>query len=91
MDSAALLRDLLGELCSYQVSQKVLSESQAMALQPILQKKYFDDMCNIEKRHHEALKSMYRYHHLESTIDDLPLDENLFDTEKWIVWSLNRK
>lgn len=91
VDSAALLQDLLTELCTYQVSQKVLSESQARALKPILQKKYFDHMRNIEKQHHEALKSMYRYHHLESTIDELPLDENLFDTEKWIVWGLNRK
>lgn len=91
VDSAVLLQDLLIELCTYQVSQKVLSKSQADGLKAILQKKYFDDMRNIEQQHHEALKSMYQYHHLESTIADLPLDENLFDTEKWIMWGLNRK
>ena len=90
-DSAALLQNMLTELCTYQVSQKVPSESLARGLKPILQQKYFDAMRNIEKQNHEALKSMYRYHHLESTIADLPLDENLFDTEKWIVWGLNRK
>lgn len=90
-DSATLLEELLTRLCSYQVSQKVLSKSQADGLKSILEKKYFDDMRKIERQHHESLKSLYQYHHLESTIDELPLDGNLFDTEKWIMWGLNRK
>jgi GTPase Era involved in 16S rRNA processing len=90
-ESAGLLEALLTQLCTHQVSQKVLSKSQADALQGMLERKYFDDMRRIEHRHHEALKSLYRYHHLESTIDELPLEGNLFDTEKWILWGLNRK
>jgi len=89
-ESASLLAELLTRLCTHQVSQKVLSKSQAEGLQPILEKKYFDDMRRIEHRHHESLKRIYQYHHLESTIDELPLEGNLFDTEKWIVWGLNR-
>jgi hypothetical protein len=89
-ESASLLAALLTQLCTHQVSQKVLSKSQADGLQGILEKKYFDDMRKIEHRHHEALKSLYRYHHLESTIDELPLEGNLFDTEKWVLWGLNR-
>ena len=29
--------------------------------------------------------------HLQSSIDELPLEDNLFDTEQWILWGLNRR
>ena len=90
-ESASLLEALLTRLCTYQVSQKVLSKSQAEGLKGVLEQQYFHDMRQIEREHHEALKRLYRYHHLESTIDELPLEGNLFDTEKWILWGLNRK
>ena len=90
-ESASLLAELLTRLCTYQMSQKVLSKSQADRLKGILGKKYFNDMRKIEHQHHNSLKSLYQYHHLESTIDELPLEGNLFDTEKWIMWGLNRK
>ncbi|MEX0964224.1 MAG: DUF3482 domain-containing protein [Pseudohongiellaceae bacterium] len=90
-DSALLLESLLNELCSYQVSQKVLNKSQADGLKNTLQEKYFSDMRRIERQYHESLKSLYHYHHLESTIDELPLEGNLFDTEQWIMWGLNRR
>jgi GTPase Era involved in 16S rRNA processing len=89
--SASFLAELLTRLCTYQVSQKVLSKSQAEGLKGILGAQYFNDMRNIERQYHEALKRLYRYHHLESTIDELPLEDNLFDTEQWIMWGLNRK
>jgi GTPase Era involved in 16S rRNA processing len=89
-ESASLLEALLTRLCTYQVSQKVLSKSQAEGLRGMLEKRYFNDMRKIEREHHEALKRLYRYHHLESTIDELPLEANLFDTEQWILWGLNR-
>ncbi|MCP4469756.1 MAG: GTPase/DUF3482 domain-containing protein [Gammaproteobacteria bacterium] len=89
--SASLLEESLTRLCTYQVSQKVLSKSQAEGLQGVLENQYFNDMRKIERQHHEALKRLYRYHHLESTIDELPLEDNLFDTEQWIMWGLNRK
>lgn len=90
-ESARLLEQLLTRLCTYRVSQKVLNKSQADDIKGLLEKKYFDDMRQIERQHHESLKSLYQYHHLESTIDELPLDHNLFDTQKWILWGLNRK
>ena len=90
-ESAGLLEALLIRLCTYQVSQKVLSKSQAEGLQGILEHQYLNDMRQIERQHHDELKRLYRYHHLESTIDELPLEDNLFDTEQWIMWGLNRK
>jgi len=89
--AASLLDELLTRLCTYQVSQKVLSKSQAEGLQGILENQYLNDMRKIERQHHEALKRLYQYHHLESSIDELPLEDNLFDTEQWIMWGLNRK
>ena len=90
-ESSRLLEELLTQLCTYQVSQKVPGKSQAEGLQGMLEKKYFTEMRGIEHQYHESLKRLYQYHHLESTIDELPLESNLFDTEKWILWGLNRK
>ena len=90
-ESVTLLESLLMQLCTYQVSQKVLSKVQAEGLKEPLLRKYFSDMQRIETQHHDQLKSIYKYYHLESTVDQLPLDGDLFDTEKWIVWGLNRK
>ena len=90
-ESLQLLVELLTKLCAYQVSQRVLSRSQAQALQAGLETRFLKDMRNIEQQCHDALKGIYRYHNLDSEIVDLQLEENLFDTEKWILWGLNRK
>lgn len=90
-ESLQLLVELLTRLCTYQVSQKVLNKTQAQALKSSLESRFLSEMRNIERQCHEALKSTYQYHNLESKIYELPLENNLFDTEKWIVWGLNRK
>ena len=90
-ESLQLLVELLTKLCAYQVSQRVLSRSQAQALQVGLETRFLKGMRNIEQQCHDDLKGIYRYHNLDSEIVDLPLEENLFDTEKWILWGLNRK
>ena len=41
--------------------------------------------------HHESLMSLRAYHQLESHSADLPQFDNLFDTEKWIIWGLTRQ
>lgn len=90
-EALQLLAELLSKLCSHQVSQKVLSKNQAKALESPLKLRFFTDMRNIESQLHDSLKNLYHHHHLESEIYELPLEGNLFDTEKWIVWGLNRK
>ena len=89
--AAQLLASLLTRLCVYQLSQKVLTKNQAQLLKPALASRYITEMNAIEKDSHDALKHLFRYHHLNSEIYDLPLDDGLFDTEKWILWGLNRK
>ena len=89
--SVQLLASLLTRLCMFQLSQKVLTKKQAQLLKPALASRYIAEMNSIEKEGHEKLKHLFRYHHLNSELYGLPLDDGLFDTEKWIVWGLNRK
>ena len=89
--SIAMLAKLLTDLCSYQVSQKVLSKDQAQALKPILEKQYFSSIKQTEAEAFEALKRIFNYRYLDSEINDLTLDDDLFDTGKWIIWGLNKK
>lgn len=88
--SLQLLAETLADLCNYQLTQKTLSKAQAKALQPLLEKRYIGAMQQREAAAHEALKRIYQYQHLESEIAELPFEDDLFDTEKWIVWGLNR-
>ena len=90
-EAAQLLASLLTRLCFHQVSQTVISRSQAQGLKSVLNARFLNEMKVIEKTSHDDLKQLYRYHHLGSELYDLPIDDNLFDTEKWIVWGLNRK
>jgi len=90
-DSTELLAALLTTACAYQLSQTVLTQEQATALKPVMEQRYFKKLAAIEQDHHESLKSLLFYHHLKSNVDVLPDFGNLFDTQKWVVWGLNRK
>ncbi|MCB1645006.1 MAG: DUF3482 domain-containing protein [Pseudomonadales bacterium] len=90
-DSLQLLTKLLIELCNYQLDQKVLNAQQAETLKPALEARYFQKMKAMEQQAHTELKKLYRYQHLQSDIFELSFEDNLFDTEQWIVWGLNRK
>ena len=89
--SIALLASLLTALCGYQISQKVLKKEQAFVLKPAIEKQYFTAIKNMEFEAQENLKRIYAYRKLDSHIADLTFDDDLFDTEQWIVWGLNQK
>ena len=89
--SAATLSELLTDLCTYQVSQRVLEKQQAEQLKPILEKRYFAYLKDREQEAHATLKKIFRYHNLTLQGVDLPTEEDLFDTEKWVLWGLNRQ
>lgn len=89
--SSELLANLLLHMASYQLSQQTISKTQAEALRPVLEKRYRAEMIAIENAAHRRLKEVYAYFHLDSEIDELPLDAELFDTEKWVIWGLDRK
>ena len=89
--SVALLARLLTELCSYEVTGRVLNKEQARALQPAMEKQYFSSIRKTEADAIDELKRIYSYRHLDSEISELSIDDDLFDTEKWIIWGLNKK
>lgn len=89
--SKELLCELLIDLCSFQYQQKVLTESQAKALRPAIEKKYNHWMREREQQAFKKLSELYSHHQciLESNQIDLPPD--LFDSEQWYAWGLNKK
>lgn len=89
--SIAVLETLLVDLCHYTETQTVLDRRQADALQPVLEARYYQQMKEKENKAIDSLKAIYRYHNLRSRVFELPLENNLFNTEKWIIWGLNRK
>ncbi len=91
VQGSSLLSDLLIDLCSYQTHQKVLTESQAKALQPVLTKQYNHWMRSREQGAFKELCKLFSHQqcHLESEAFDLPPD--LFDSEQWYAWGLNKK
>jgi len=91
LQSVRLLAGLLTDMCAYQESQKVLTRAQAKQLQPVLEKQFYSRLGRREKQAHKALKDLYHYHNLDIESVDLPTEDNLFDTEKWIIWGLNRR
>ena len=90
-DAGQLLAETLERLCYYQLNQQTLSKSQAEKLKPVLKARYFAEMRAIESAAHSRLKELFDYRHLESEIADMPIEGDLFDTEKWVFWGLDSK
>ncbi|MFT5521407.1 MAG: GTPase Era involved in 16S rRNA processing [Enterobacterales bacterium] len=91
INSATLLARLVEDLCFYQVNQKVLSQQQAELLKPVLEKQYIKWMI---EREHQAISSLfanYKHFNTNLSIDDMQLPPNLFDSEQWYAWGLNKK
>jgi hypothetical protein len=89
--SVSILARLLIDICTHQETQRILTREQAQGLQPGLEHVFYGALARREKLAHGQLKDLYRDHKLELQSGDLPSEENLFDTEKWIVWGLNRR
>ena len=89
--SAELLSDLLVDLCGYQYHQKVLSQSQANSLKPVLLKSYNDWMKEREQQSFDALFTLFGHTQSELESDDIELPPNLFDSDKWYAWGLDKK
>jgi hypothetical protein len=86
-----LLAELLIRVCSCQVAQPVPDKSAAEKLKPILEKQFLHEVSTAEQQCHRKLRDLLHYDNLEYSVTDLVVPDELFDTEKWIVWGLNRK
>lgn len=90
-EAARLLAELLIRVCSCQVAQPVPDKSAAEKLKPILEKQFLQEVSTAEQQTHRKLRDLLHYDNLEYSVTDLVVPDELFDTEKWIVWGLNRK
>lgn len=89
--SARTLARLVDDLCSHQVCQKVLDESQARHLEPALKLRYQE---GIRQREHQAVQELlatYSHSRTPLQIEALDPPPDLFDLDQWYAWGLNRK
>lgn len=90
-EAATLLLVTLETLCRHRCIAPARDKTGAEAQKESLAARYYDEVREIEDAAHSRLKALFDYHRLESRADDLPLDGDLFDTEKWIAWGLDRR
>jgi len=89
--AAGLLAELLIRVCSCQVAKPVPDKSAAEKLKPVLEKQFLHEVSTAEQHCHRKMRDLLHYDHLDYSATDLVIPDELFDTEKWIVWGLNRK
>jgi len=88
--SSEIAAQLIEDLCQYQIQQKVLDKGQAEKLQPLLSQRYYKWMRAREISAHDQLQLVYRHHNLKREQSALTLEDDLFDTQKWFAWGLNK-
>lgn len=88
--SCAIAAKLLEDLTGYQLHQKALNKDQAEKMQLILEKRYYQWMRQCESQAHDQLQLLYRHHQLQRKEAQLELPDDLFDTDKWYAWGLDK-
>ncbi|EPJ43430.1 MAG: hypothetical protein OFPII_41600 [Osedax symbiont Rs1] len=88
--SCAVAAKLLEDLCGYQLQQKALSKEQAQKMQILLERQYYQWMRRCESQAHDQLQMLYRHHQLSRRETELSLPDDLFDTDKWFAWGLDK-
>lgn len=86
-----LVTQMLLQMCRHQVSLPAPNKAAAEALRPVLEAQFFKELKSIEQNAHHELINLFHYQNLQTEISKLSLDEDLFDTEKWIFWGLNKQ
>ncbi len=90
-DSVIILARLVDDLCHYQETQKVLTESQAKQVQPVLARQYQHWMKQREEKAIKELLANYAHFQTQVTLDQFDLPPDLFDCDEWFAWGLNKK
>ena len=90
-DTALELAKYLIDVCSYELSQKLPQDSDSDVLRNILQTKYQAYVLGQERKLFKRLLVLYKHMHCELKLDDLAMPPDLFDTEQWFLWGLDKK
>ena len=88
---AEKLANFLIDVCSYEIEQKLPERADSDALRLILKSKYQSYVLGREKELFNQFLISYRHMHCNLHLVDLDLPPNLFDTDQWFLWGLNKK
>ena len=88
---AEKLANYLIDVCSYEIEQKLPDGADSDALRLILKGKYQSYVLGRERELFNQFLITYKHMHCNLNLVDLDLPPNLFDTEQWFLWGLNKK
>ena len=88
--SADAIAGFLIDICSYKIEQKLPETEQAEQLEKLLKVRYEQYVIEQEKRLFKNLLTTYKHVHSKLSLSDLSLPPDLFDTEQWFLWGLNK-
>lgn len=91
MQCADILAQLLVDVCHHSVEQKTLSETQATSISERLRSQFESGIKQREEDAFTRVLQVYQHQHAALAIDKLHLPPDLFDTEQWYIWGLNKK
>jgi GTPase Era involved in 16S rRNA processing len=89
--STQILSELLVDLCSYQCKQKALNEKQAKKLKTILTKQYYHWMKQTEQQAFQKMQALFSHHQTKLQTNDIEYPPDLFDSEQWYAWGLDKR
>lgn len=90
-NSAVILARLMDDLCRYEVSQTVVTKHQATQVQPLLLKQYKRWMKQREEQAIQELLANYAHFQTQVSLQQFELPPDLFDTDEWYAWGLNKQ
>lgn len=91
IQSIQILSELLVDMCSYQCKQKVLSKAQANKLKNLLSNQYSHWMKERELQAFKEMLALFSHHKAVLNSNDLEYPPDLFDSEQWYAWGLDKK
>jgi GTPase Era involved in 16S rRNA processing len=86
-----ILSELLVDLCNYQNQQKVLTEKQAQSLKTLLNQQYNQWMTSREQQAFETLCDLFAHGNCNLNTQAIDYPPELFDSDQWYMWGLNKK
>lgn len=89
--SALILARLVDDVCNYQFCQKVLNDSQAQGLEPVLKQRYEEWIRRREQKAVQELLANFAHARTPVQMDALDLPPDLFELGEWYAWGLDRK
>jgi len=90
--ASVLIAELIYDSLSFSTSQRLLQGMPTEPVQQALAARYRQQLAARERRNRRQVEEVYHYHSLQRSEASLALeDSDLFNTENWYLWGLNRR